>query len=155
MKLTTKGRYAIIAMVDLRLNGTIGPIRLKDVSKRQNISLSYLEQLFSKLRLSGLVKSVRGPGGGYVLNKNPSEINLLDVIIAVDENIDQTQCGGAMNCINEKPCLTHFIWTDLNTIINEYMQGINLGDIASREDVKNIIFLRENKNVSHNQRQGK
>ncbi|MDC0089349.1 Rrf2 family transcriptional regulator [Gammaproteobacteria bacterium] len=155
MKLTTKGRYAIIAMVDLRLNGTVDPVRLKDVSKRQNISLSYLEQLFSKLRLSGLVKSVRGPGGGYILNKISSEINLLDVITAVDENIDQTQCGGAMNCINEKPCLTHFIWTDLNSIINKYMQGINLGDIASREDVKNIIFLRENKNVSHNQRQGK
>ena len=155
MKLTTKGRYAIIAMVDLMLNGTADPIRLKDISKRQNISLSYLEQLFSKLRLSGLVKSVRGPGGGYVLNKIPSEINLLDVITAVDENIDQTQCGGAMNCINEKPCLTHFIWTDLNSIINKYMQGINLGDIALREDVKNIIFLRENKNVSHNQRQGK
>ena len=155
MKLTTKGRYAIIAMVDLRLNGIVDPVRLKDVSKRQNISLSYLEQLFSKLRLSGLVKSVRGPGGGYVLNKIPSEINLLDVITAVDENIDQTQCGGAMNCINEKPCLTHFIWTDLNSIINKYMQGINLGDIALREDVKNIIFLRENKNVSHNQRQGK
>jgi Rrf2 family iron-sulfur cluster assembly transcriptional regulator len=155
MKLTTKGRYAIIAMVDLRLNGTIEPVRLKDVSKRQNISLSYLEQLFSKLRLSGLVKSVRGPGGGYILNKIPSEINLLDIITAVDENIDQTQCGGAMNCINEKPCLTHFIWTDLNNIINKYMQGINLGDIALREDVKNIIFLRENKNVSHNQRQGK
>ena len=155
MKLTTKGRYAIIAMVDLRLNGTVDPVRLKDVSQRQNISLSYLEQLFSKLRLSGLVKSVRGPGGGYVLNKSPSEINLLDVITAVDENIDQTQCGGAMNCINEKPCLTHFIWTDLNSIINKYMEGINLGDIALREDVKNIIFLRENKNVSHNQRQGK
>ena len=155
MKLTTKGRYAIIAMVDLRLNGAVDPVRLKDIAVRQNISLSYLEQLFSKLRLSGLVKSVRGPGGGYILNQVPSEINLLDVITAVDEKIDQTQCGGAMNCINEKPCLTHFIWTDLNNIINQYMQGINLGDIALREDVKNIIFLRENKNVSHNQRQGK
>jgi len=155
MKLTTKGRYAIIAMVDLRLNGAVDPVRLKDIAVRQNISLSYLEQLFSKLRLSGLVKSVRGPGGGYILNQVPSEINLLDVITAVDEKIDQTQCGGAMNCINEKPCLTHFIWTDLNNIINQYMQGINLGDIALRDDVKNIIFLRENKNVSHNQRQGK
>jgi|TARA_B110000444_G_scaffold34349_1_gene29755 Rrf2 family iron-sulfur cluster assembly transcriptional regulator len=155
MKLTTKGRYAIIAMVDLRLNGAVDPVRLKDIAVRQNISLSYLEQLFSKLRLSGLVKSVRGPGGGYILNQVPSEINLLDVITAVDEKIDQTQCGGAMNCINEKPCLTHFIWTDLNNIINQYMQGINLGDIALRDDVKNIIFLRENKNVSHNQRQEK
>lgn len=152
MKLTTKGRYAIIAMVDLRLNGAVDPVRLKDIAVRQNISLSYLEQLFSKLRLSGLVKSVRGPGGGYILNQVPSEINLLDVITAVDEKIDQTQCGGAMNCINEKPCLTHFIWTDLNNIINQYMQGINLGDIALRDDVKNIIFLRENKNVIRNQR---
>lgn len=155
MKLTTKGRYAIIAMVDLSLNGAIDPVRLKDIATRQNISLSYLEQLFSKLRLSGLVKSVRGPGGGYILSQTASEINLLDVITAVDEKIDQTQCGGAMNCINEKPCLTHFIWTDLNEIINQYMQGINLGDIALREDVRNIIFLRENKNVSHNQRQEK
>ena len=155
MKLTTKGRYAIIAMVDLSLNGAVDPVRLKDIATRQNISLSYLEQLFSKLRLSGLVKSVRGPGGGYILSQTASEINLLDVITAVDEKIDQTQCGGAMNCINEKPCLTHFIWTDLNEIINQYMQGINLGDIALREDVRNIIFLRENKNVSHNQRQGK
>ena len=155
MKLTTKGRYAIIAMVDLSLNGAVDPVRLKDIATRQNISLSYLEQLFSKLRLSGLVKSVRGPGGGYILSQTASEINLLDVITAVDEKIDQTQCGGAMNCINEKPCLTYFIWTDLNEIINQYMQGINLGDIALREDVRNIIFLRENKNVSHNQRQGK
>ncbi|MBT3697045.1 MAG: Rrf2 family transcriptional regulator [Gammaproteobacteria bacterium] len=155
MKLTTKGRYAIIAMVDLSLNGAVDPVRLKDIATRQNISLSYLEQLFSKLRLSGLVKSVRGPGGGYILSQTASEINLLDVITAVDEKIDQTQCGGAMNCINEKPCLTHFIWTDLNEIINQYMQGINLGDIALREDVRNIIFLRENKNVSHNQRQEK
>ena len=155
MKLTTKGRYAIIAMVDLSLNGAVDPVRLKDIATRQNISLSYLEQLFSKLRLSGLVKSVRGPGGGYILSQTASEINLLDVITAVDEKIDQTQCGGAMNCINEKPCLTHFIWTDLNEIINQYMQGINLGDIALREDVRNIIFLRENKKVSHNQRQEK
>ena len=155
MKLTTKGRYAIIAMVDLSLNGAVDPVRLKDIATRQNISLSYLEQLFSKLRLSGLVKSVRGHGGGYILSQTASEINLLDVITAVDEKIDQTQCGGAMNCINEKPCLTHFIWTDLNEIINQYMQGINLGDIALREDVRNIIFLRENKNVSHNQRQEK
>ena len=142
MKLTTKGRYAIIAMVDLSLNGAVDPVRLKDIATRQNISLSYLEQLFSKLRLSGLVKSVRGPGGGYILSQTASEINLLDVITAVDEKIDQTQCGGAMNCINEKPCLTHFIWTDLNEIINQYMQGINLGDIALREDVRNIIFLK-------------
>ena len=155
MKLTTKGRYAIIAMVDLAINGTHETVPLRDISQRQDISLSYLEQLFSKLRLSGLIKSIRGPGGGYMLNKNSSDLNLLDIITAVDEKIDQTQCGGAMNCINEKPCLTHFIWTDLNSRINEYMREITLNDITLRKDVQNIIFLRENKNVSTNQRSKK
>ena len=155
MKLTTKGRYAIIAMVDLAINGTHETVPLRDISQRQDISLSYLEQLFSKLRLSGLIKSIRGPGGGYMLNKNSSDLNLLDIISAVDEKIDQTQCGGAMNCINEKPCLTHFIWTDLNSRINEYMREITLNDITLRKDVQNIIFLRENKNVSTNQRSKK
>ena len=155
MKLTTKGRYAIIAMVDLAINGIDEPAPLKEISIRQKISLSYLEQLFSKLRISGLVKSIRGPGGGYMLNKNPSNLNLLDIITAVDEKIDQTQCGGAMNCINDKPCLTHFIWTDLNKKINDYMREITLSDITLRKDVQSIIFLRENKNVSSNQRSEK
>jgi Rrf2 family iron-sulfur cluster assembly transcriptional regulator len=152
MKLTTKGRYAIIAMVDLAINGVDEPAPLKEISIRQKISLSYLEQLFSKLRISGLVKSIRGPGGGYMLNKNPSNLNLLDIITAVDEKIDQTQCGGAMNCIDDKPCLTHFIWTDLNNKINDYMREITLSDITLRKDVQSIIFLRENKNVINNQR---
>lgn len=152
MKLTTKGRYAIIAMVDLAINGVDEPAPLKEISIRQKISLSYLEQLFSKLRISGLVKSIRGPGGGYMLNKNPSNLNLLDIITAVDEKIDQTQCGGAMNCIDDKPCLTHFIWTDLNNKINDYMREITLSDITLRKDVQSIIFLRENKNVTNNQR---
>ncbi len=152
MKLTTKGRYAIIAMVDLAINGIDEPAPLKEISIRQKISLSYLEQLFSKLRICGLVKSIRGPGGGYMLNKNPSNLNLLDIITAVDEKIDQTQCGGAMNCINDKPCLTHFIWTDLNNKINDYMREITLSDITLRKDVQSIIFFRENKNVIRNQR---
>ena len=155
MKLTTKGRYAIIAMVDLAINGIDEPAPLKEISIRQKISLSYLEQLFSKLRISELVKSIRGPGGGYMLNKDPSNLNLLDIITAVDEKIDQTQCGGAMNCINDKPCLTHFIWTDLNNKINDYMREITLSDITLRKDVQSIIFLRENKNVSSNQRSEK
>ena len=155
MKLTTKGRYAIIAMVDLAINGIDETVPLKDISYRQDISLSYLEQLFSKLRASGLVKSIKGPGGGYLLNKNSSDLNLLDVITAVDEKIDQTQCGGAMNCRNDKPCLTHFIWTDLNNRINEYMREITLSDITLRKDVQSIIILRENKNVSSNQRSKK
>ncbi len=155
MKLTTKGRYAIIAMVDLTMNSEHDPVSLKDVSARHNISLSYLEQLFARLRAAGLVKSYRGPGGGYSLNKEATSINLLDVITAVDENMDQTQCSGAMNCIDEKPCLTHYIWIGLNNTINQYMKGINLNDVALREDVKNIIFLREKGNVNSNQRQKK
>ena len=151
MKLTTKGRYAIIAMLDLAMHGSALPVPLRDVSNRQNISLSYLEQLFSKLRLSTLVKSIRGPGGGYILDKDASEINLYQIIIAVDENIDQTQCGGAMNCNNDKPCLTHFIWTDLNRKINDYMKGITLNDVALRKDVKNIIYRREEIHVSSHQ----
>tara|TARA_B100000953_G_scaffold93523_1_gene76307 strand:- start:223 stop:681 length:459 start_codon:yes stop_codon:yes gene_type:complete len=151
MKLTTKGRYAIIAMLDLAMYGDALPVPLRDVSNRQNISLSYLEQLFSKLRLSTLVKSIRGPGGGYILDKDASEINLYQIITAVDENIDQTQCGGAMNCNNDKPCLTHFIWTDLNRKINDYMKGITLNDVALRKDVKNIIYRREEIHVSSHQ----
>ena len=151
MKLTTKGRYAIIAMLDIAMYGGVSPVPLRDVSNRQNISLSYLEQLFSKLRLSALVKSIRGPGGGYILNKDAGEINLYQIITAVDENIDQTQCGGAMNCNNDKPCLTHFIWTDLNRKINDYMKGITLNDVALRKDVKNIIYRREEIHVSSHQ----
>ena len=155
MKLSSKGRYAVMALADIARFDLNQPIPLRDISQRQDISLSYLEQLFSKLRLSGLVKSIRGPGGGYVLNKTMSDLNLLDIITAVDEKIDQTQCGGAMNCINDEPCLTHFIWTDLNNRINEYMREITLNDITLRKDVQNIIFLRENKNVSTNQRSKK
>ena len=151
MKLTTKGRYAIIAMLDLAMYGDALPVPLRDVSNRQNISLSYLEQLFSKLRLSTLVKSIRGPGGGYILDKDASEINLYQIITAVDENIDQTQCGGAMNCNNDKPCLTHFIWLDLNKKINDYMKGITLNDIAISKDVKNIIYKREKIYVTSHQ----
>ncbi len=151
MKLTTKGRYAIIAMVDLAMHDDASPVPLRDVSNRQNISLSYLEQLFSKLRLSALVKSIRGPGGGYILDKDASEINLYQIITAVDENIDQTQCGGAMNCNNDKPCLTHFIWLDLNKKINDYMKGITLNDIAISKDVKNIIYKREKIYVTSHQ----
>ena len=151
MKLTTKGRYAIIAMVDLAMHDDASPVPLRDVSNRQNISLSYLEQLFSKLRLSTLVKSIRGPGGGYILDKDASEINLYQIITAVDENIDQTQCGGAMNCNNDKPCLTHFIWLDLNKKINDYMKGITLNDIAISKDVKNIIYKREKIYVTSHQ----
>ena len=142
MKLTTKGRYAIIAMIDIALYTSNAPISLSEISKRQNISLSYLEQLFSKLKTKSLVKSVRGPGGGYKLDRNPSKITLFEIITAVDENMDQTQCGGAMNCNNDKPCLTHYVWTDLTKQINDYMKGVSLGDVILRNDIRNIVDKR-------------
>ena len=120
MKLTTKGRYAITAMLDVAINGPTKSVALHDISNRQSISLSYLEQLFSKLRNAKLVKSQRGPGGGYLLAKDSNKISLFDVITAVDENIDQTQCAGKMNCNDSKPCLTHNVWIDLNKQINDY-----------------------------------
>ena len=130
MKLSTKGRYAIIDMADIVLYGKSVPVSLSEINTRQNISLSYLEQLFAKLRSSGLVKSVRGPGGGYSLNREPGDISLLNIITAVDENMDQTQCGGAMNCNNDKPCLTHYIWIELNEKIYQYMNNITLKDFS-------------------------
>ncbi len=142
MKLTTKGRYAIVAMIDIALYTSNKPISLSEISKRQNISLSYLEQLFSKLKTKSLVKSVKGPGGGYKLDRNPSKITLFEIITAVDENMDQTQCGGAMNCNNDKPCLTHYVWTDLTKQINDYMKGVSLGDVILRNDIRNIVDKR-------------
>ena len=142
MKLTTKGRYAIVAMIDIALYTSNTPIPLSEISKRQNISLSYLEQLFSKLKTKSLVKSVKGPGGGYKLDRNPSKITLFEIITAVDENMDQTQCGGAMNCNNDKPCLTHYVWTDLTKQINDYMKGVSLGDVILRNDIRNIVDKR-------------
>ena len=142
MKLTTKGRYAIVAKIDIALYTSNTPISLSEISKRQNISLSYLEQLFSKLKTKSLVKSVRGPGGGYKLDRNPSKITLFEIITAVDENMDQTQCGGAMNCNNDKPCLTHYVWTDLTKQINDYMKGVSLGDVILRNDIRNIVDKR-------------
>ena len=131
MKLTTKGRYAIVAMIDIALFQKKTPISLSEISKRQDISLSYLEQLFSKLKTKSLVKSVRGPGGGYKLDREASEITLFEIITAVDENMDQTQCGGAMNCSNDKPCLTHYVWTDLTKQIHDYMKGVSLSDVIA------------------------
>ena len=135
-------------MSDIVLYGNQSPVSLSEINTRLGISMSYLEQLIAKLKSSGLVKSIRGPGGGYSLNKNPSDINLMDIITAVDERIDQTQCGGAMNCNKVKPCLTHFIWLELNEKISDYMRTITLGDISDREDVKKIIIYRESKNVN-------
>ncbi|HZV97822.1 MAG TPA: Fe-S cluster assembly transcriptional regulator IscR [Methylophilaceae bacterium] len=143
MRLTTKGRFAVTAMLDLALHEEGKPVTLAGISERQSISLSYLEQLFSRLRRSGLVKSVRGPGGGYRLAKLQKEISVSEIITAVDEQIDATQCGGQENCHDEKRCMTHDLWASLNDKILEYLSGVSLADlVTSQREGKKIVFSR-------------
>ena len=138
MRLTTKGRYAVTAMLDLALNEGRGPIRLAAISERQCISLSYLEQLFSHLRRQELVRSVRGPGGGYRLNKSAEEISVADVISAVNEDTDATRCGGKGDCQDGDICLTHHLWMDLSDRIREFLSDISLADLVARSDIRSI-----------------
>lgn len=138
MRLTTKGRYAVTAMLDLALNAENGPISLADISKRQEISLSYLEQLFSKLRQQSLVSSVRGPGGGYKLSGDPETISVAQIIDAVNESIDATNCGGAGTCQQGQVCLTHYLWCDLSDQIHNFLSGITLAGLVARQDVRNV-----------------
>lgn len=132
MRLTTKGRYAVTAVLDLAIHQGRGPIALADIAQRQGISLSYLEQLFAKLRKRGLVISVRGPGGGYNLAREAGAIHVAEVITAVDENVDTTRCGGEGNCKGEGPCLTHDLWMDLSDRIYGYLNNISLKDLVDR-----------------------
>ncbi len=134
MRLTTKGRYAVTAMLDLAMHQDQGPIALADIAQRQGISLSYLEQLFAKLRRRSLVNSVRGPGGGYNLARRAADIAVADVIAAVDESVDTTRCGGAHNCQNDGPCLTHDLWQDLSLRIYDYLSRISLQQLVDRRD---------------------
>ncbi|MBU0499141.1 MAG: Fe-S cluster assembly transcriptional regulator IscR [Gammaproteobacteria bacterium] len=138
MRLTTKGRYAVTAMLDLALHHGQGPITLADIAQRQGISLSYLEQLFSRLRKRSLVSSVRGPGGGYSLGRDAVEINVAEVIGAVDESVDTTRCGGAHNCQDNERCLTHDLWHDLSDRIYEYLNDISLADLMDRKGIKEV-----------------
>ena len=138
MRLTTKGRYAVTAMLDLALNAEKGPISLADISKRQEISLSYLEQLFSKLRQQQLVSSVRGPGGGYKLSGEPDSISVAQIIDAVNESIDATNCGRAGNCQQGQVCLTHYLWCDLSDQIHDFLNGITLASLVARQDVRDV-----------------
>ncbi len=139
MRLTTKGRFAVTAMLDLALRSGNGPVTLAGISDRQKISLSYLEQLFGKLRRHALVESVRGPGGGYCLAKDTSVMSVADIIRAVDEPIDATQCGGNENCLDDRRCMTHELWTDLNRHIYEYLDAVKLADLVAsqREQASN------------------
>jgi Rrf2 family iron-sulfur cluster assembly transcriptional regulator len=141
MRLTTKGRFAVTAMLDLALSEVDRPVTLAGISERQEISLSYLEQLFSRLRRNGLVKSVRGPGGGYRIAKALEDISVSDIITAVDEQIDATQCGGNENCHEERRCMTHNLWSSLNVRILEYLSGVSLAElVASQRNGKTITI---------------
>ena len=138
MKMTTKGRYAVTAMLDLALHDSEGPVNLADIARRQDLSLTYLEQLFSKLRRHGLVESARGPGGGYRLAVDPEEISIAKVIYSVDEPIDVTRCGGKQNCQSDQRCLTHDLWMELNLHISEFLNKMTLGNLIQRNNVKTV-----------------
>jgi Rrf2 family iron-sulfur cluster assembly transcriptional regulator len=134
MRLTTKGRFAVTAMVDLAVRGGRGPVTLAGISERQQISLSYLEQLFGKLRKNNVVASVRGPGGGYCLARPANKISIVDIILAVDEPLDATHCNNQGNCQDGQPCLTHDLWSGLNAKIHEYLAGINLQQLVDGQN---------------------
>ncbi|MGD8558362.1 MAG: Fe-S cluster assembly transcriptional regulator IscR [Gammaproteobacteria bacterium] len=150
MRLTTKGRYAVTAMLDLAVHATKGPITLADISQRQGISLSYLEQLFSKLRKRDLVASARGPGGGYRLSREATEINVAEVIAAVDEKVDATRCGGEGNCQNGEECLTHQLWTDLSEQLYDFLNGISLGQLVQKRNVQDVAARQDERQEQGN-----
>lgn len=136
MRLTTKGRFAVTAMVDLAMHHGSGPVTLAEISGRQKISLSYLEQLFGKLRRHRLVESVRGPGGGYNLARDMAKLSVADIILAVDEPIDATQCGGRENCHDDQKCLTHDLWAALNDRIFGYLESVTLRQLVDNQKAK-------------------
>ncbi|MCA1773025.1 MAG: Fe-S cluster assembly transcriptional regulator IscR [Halomonas sp.] len=138
MRLTTKGRYAVTAMLDLALNSQHGPTSLSDISQRQEISLSYLEQLFALLRRYGLVNSVRGPGGGYLLAHSPDSISVSQVIDAVNETVDATRCQGLSDCQQGDTCLTHHLWCDLSAQIRHFLNDVTLAQLMQRPDVMQV-----------------
>ncbi len=143
MRLTTKGRYAVTAMLDLALHATDSPVPLADISRRQGISLSYLEQLFARLRKQGLVDSARGPGGGYRLSRVANEIAVVDVITAIDEKVSVTRCGGKGDCQDGEPCLTHELWMDLSDQIHQFLSDISLGQLVERRHTRDVAARQD------------
>lgn len=156
MRLTTKGRFAVTAMIDLAINQRNDPITLAEISERQAISLSYLEQLFGKLRRHHIVESVRGPCGGYNLGREADKITVADIIIAVDEPIDATQCGGKQNChsieqsTDKSRCMTHDLWTSLNSKMLEFLDSVSLQDLADQQHAKQQKVIVMHGQPSHN-----
>lgn len=149
MRLTSKGRYAVTAMLDVALNSEAGPVPLADISERQGISLSYLEQLFSRLRKNGLVSSVRGPGGGYLLGKDASSIAVGEVISAVDESVDATRCQGKGGCQGGDKCLTHALWRDLSDRLTGFLNNITLGEklYSLAKEPKRLILIPDGEHI--------
>jgi Rrf2 family iron-sulfur cluster assembly transcriptional regulator len=152
MRLTTKGRFAVTAMLDVALHGASGPVTLAAISERQKISLSYLEQLFGKLRRQRLVESVRGPGGGYNLARPPEMLAVSDIIVAVDEPIDATQCGGRENCHDDRRCMTHELWAGLNAHIFTYLRSVTLADLVrqQRAQASEVSVLHDQRHLTQN-----
>ena len=151
MRLTTKGRFAVTAMLDLALQHGGGPVTLAGISQRQSISLSYLEQLFGRLRRHSLVDSVRGPGGGYTIARDLDQVSVADIITAVDEPLDATQCGGKENCLDERRCMTHDLWSTLNTKMHEYLSSVTLSDLVVKQrarEANQVKVLQDKRPVS-------
>ena len=150
MRLTTKGRFAVTAMVDLGMRQTHGPVTLAAISERQHISLSYLEQLFGRLRRARLVTSVRGPGGGYNLGRPLKEITVADIIVAVDEPLDATQCAGKENCHDDRRCMTHDLWARLNEKMYDYLSSVTLADLVDHQQGKHVAVLHDERAAQNN-----
>jgi Rrf2 family iron-sulfur cluster assembly transcriptional regulator len=142
MKLTSKGRYAVTAMLDLAFHSRTGPVTLSQISERQGISLSYLEQLFTRMRKNGLVRSTRGPGGGYSLERPPAEVAVAQIISAVDEVVDTTRCSGSNNCQDGDRCLTHKLWDELSRQIYGFLNDITLQDLMDDENIQ-VVARRQ------------
>ncbi|MCO6553096.1 MAG: Fe-S cluster assembly transcriptional regulator IscR [Gilliamella sp.] len=144
MKLTSKGRYAVTAMLDVALHADSGPVSLADISERQEISLSYLEQLFARLRKNGLVRSVRGPGGGYILSRSMDQIAISSIVKAVDETVHATKCHGQDGCQGGVRCLTHTLWNDLSERIEDFLTSITLSELVNNKEVKAVASRQSN-----------
>ncbi|ASP39222.1 Fe-S cluster assembly transcriptional regulator IscR [Bacterioplanes sanyensis] len=148
MRLTTKGRYAVTAMLDLAIHAQNGPVSLNDISGRQGISLSYLEQLFAKLRRNGLVASVRGPGGGYRLSRADTDIQVAEIVDAVNESMDATRCQRKGDCQSGQQCLTHHLWLDLSDQIHAFLSSISLNSLIQRREIQDTAARQEEQAAS-------
>ncbi|WP_016954971.1 Fe-S cluster assembly transcriptional regulator IscR [Catenovulum sp. SX2] len=149
MRLTSKGRYAVTAMLDVALHAKNGPVPLADISERQDISLSYLEQLFARLRKQGVVSSVRGPGGGYLLGRELDDISIGQIIVAVDESVDATRCQGKEGCQGGVQCLTHSLWRELSDRIANFLNEITLQELVDKQEVKQVAERQNKKQRTH------